>query len=99
MIIEGPSIFGRAFLFAQKCPLKIIALNISVDYVQIAGKARVGSCEVWTVLQAGGGSMFYRFGVVDLCAAWLAIGVCVTFIVLLCWNGYDEYRSRYGKGK
>ena len=43
--------------------------------------------------------MFYRFGVVDLCAAWLAIGVCLTFIVLLCWNGYDEYRSRYGKGK
>ena len=44
MIIEGPSITGRAFLFIQTMLFKIIALKNSVDYVQIAGKARV---EVW----------------------------------------------------
>ena len=43
--------------------------------------------------------MFAKFGVVDLCAAWIAIGACIVYIGLLCWNGYDDYRRTYGKGK
>ena len=44
-------------------------------------------------------TMFAKFGVVDLCAAWIAIGACVVYIGLLCWNGYDDYRRTHGKGK
>ena len=43
--------------------------------------------------------MFYWFSVVDLCAAWVAIGACIFYVVLLCWNGYDDYRIRMGKRK
>ena len=45
------------------------------------------------------GHMFSRFGVVDLCAAWIAIGACILYVGLLCWNGYDDYRIRMGKRK
>ena len=43
--------------------------------------------------------MFYWFSAVDLCAAWVAIGACIFYVVLLCWNGYDDYRIRMGKRK
>ncbi len=43
--------------------------------------------------------MFSKFGIVDLCAAWIAIGACLVYIGLLCWNGYDDYRRSMGRNK
>ena len=44
-------------------------------------------------------NMFSKFGIVDLCAAWIAIGACLVYIGLLCWNGYDDYRRSMGRNK
>ena len=44
-----------------------------------------------------GGKMFDKFGTLDLCVAWIAIGACLAFIGMLCWDGYDDYRRKYGK--
>ena len=41
--------------------------------------------------------MFDKFGIIDLCAAWIAIGACLVYIGLLCWNGYDDYRNSLKK--
>ena len=41
--------------------------------------------------------MFEKFGIIDLCAAWIAIGACLVYIGLLCWNGYDDYRNSLKK--
>ena len=41
--------------------------------------------------------MFEKFGTIDLCAAWIAIGACLVYIGLLCWNGYDDYRNSLKK--
>jgi len=43
--------------------------------------------------------MFDKFGTLDLCVAWVAISACLAFIGMLCWDGYDDYRRRYGKKK
>lgn len=44
-------------------------------------------------------NMFSKFGIVDLSAAWIAIGACLVYIGLLCWNGYDDYRRSMGRNK
>ena len=36
--------------------------------------------------------MFDNFALHDTIAFSIAIGAVLIFIVLLCWNGYDDYR-------
>lgn len=36
--------------------------------------------------------MLMGFSMCDYIAASIAIGSVIIFIVLLCWNGYDDYR-------
>ena len=43
--------------------------------------------------------MFDKLSMFDLCVAWIAIGACLVYIGLLCWNGYDDYRLKQRKGK
>ena len=41
--------------------------------------------------------MFDKLSPFDLCVAWIAIGTCLAFIGMLCWDGYDDYRRSQGK--
>jgi len=41
--------------------------------------------------------MFDKFGTLDLCVAWIAIGACLAFIGMLCWDGYDDYRRQQAR--